>query len=151
MLNILVVCTANICRSPAAQLFLVNSLPKGRVAIDSAGTRALNGNFADKTVQELMIADGFSSISEHRSRPLSLADVSRYGLILCMERNHINHIQSLHPATVGKTRLLGHWSGQKEVDDPVGGPRDVYASSLSIMKTYSDQWAQKIIELDLLS
>ncbi len=151
MLNILVVCTANICRSPAARLFLTRSLTHDAVKVDSAGTMAINGNFADPTIQELMIAEGFTDIANHRSRPLSLADVSRCGLILCMETVHMHHVQRIHPATVGKTHLLGHWSGQKEVEDPIGGPRELYASSLSLMKTYSDQWAQKIIELDLLS
>lgn len=151
MLNILVVCTANVCRSPAAQLYLTHALPRVGVRVDSAGTMAINGNFADPTIQELMIAEGFTEITHHRSRPLSLADVSRYGLILCMEPMHMDHVQRIHPATMGKTRLLGHWSEQQAVDDPIGGPRDLYASSLSLMKTYSNQWAQKIIELDLLS
>lgn len=150
MLSILVVCTANICRSPAAEVFLTHFLSSNRPKIGSAGTHALSGNDVDKTIAELMQADGFSSITQHRSRPLSLADVSRCGLILCMERRHIEHIKDFQPTAVGKTFLLGHWSGQMEVDDPFGSTRDVYTSALLIIKNFSEQWAQRIMELDLL-
>jgi len=69
MFKILVVCTANICRSPAAQHFLLQSLKGKQVTVTSAGTLALDGNAADPTIQTLMLDErlmGSQSIDRAR-------------------------------------------------------------------------------------
>ena len=144
MFKILVVCTANICRSPAAQHFLLESLRGKQVKVESAGTLALDGNFADATIQSLMLERGFQDISQHRSRALMPSHLAQADLVLCMERDHMARVQRLNPLSVNKTRLFGHWENQAEVDDPVGRSEQTYARSLDDMQRLASQWVEKM-------
>jgi len=144
MFKILVVCTANICRSPAAQYFLLDSLKGKQVKVESVGTLALDGNFADSTIQSLMIDRGFEGITQHRSRALMPSHLTQSDLVLCMERDHMARVQRLNPLSMNKTRLLGHWENQTEVDDPVGRSEKTYARSLDQMQRLAAQWVEKM-------
>jgi len=144
MFKILVVCTANICRSPAAQHFLLESLQGKQVKVESVGTLAIDGNFADSTIQSLMIDRGFEEITQHRSRALMPSHLTQSDLVLCMERDHMARVQRLNPLSVNKTRLFGHWENQTEVDDPVGRSEKTYARSLDQMQRLAAQWVEKM-------
>jgi len=148
--NLLVVCTANVCRSPAAEIFLNDALAGKRVHVHSAGTLALDGNPADATVQTLMSERGYQTILKHRSRSLLPHLLSKADLVLCMEQDHVARLKSLSPALVGKTRLLGHWEGQTEVDDPIGRSRLTYERSLDQMERLARLWAEKIQQMGLV-
>ena len=151
MFRILVVCTANVCRSPATQEFLRSALQGYQAKIDSAGTLAVNGNPADPTIQSLMLDRGFPELSSHRSRTLLPSLLSDYDLLLCMERSHMDYVRRSSVLSVGKTMLLGHWDGGREVADPIGQSRDVYMGSLDEMEKFSSQWAQKIIDMGMVA
>jgi protein-tyrosine phosphatase len=144
MFKILVVCTANICRSPAAQYFLRRALEGKQVKVESAGTLALDGNAADPTIQALMLERGFEAITEHRSRALMPSHLTQYDLVLCMERDHMARVQKLNPLGMNRTRLFGHWENRAEVDDPVGRSRQTYIRSLDDMQRLTDQWVEKM-------
>mgnify|MGYP003586082476 CR=1 FL=1 len=145
MLRVLVVCTANICRSPASEWFLRLALGDRKVIVESAGVLATEGNHADLTIQQLMMERGIDGLSAHRSRCLLPSFVRKYQLILCMEKMHMLSIRRADPVAVGKTMLLGHWEGQKEVQDPVGESVDVYKNALLEIERFSQQWANKIV------
>ena len=150
MLNILVVCTANICRSPAAQVFLNDLLRGNEVRVESAGTLAIDGNIADPTIQQLMIERGYPEIEHHRSRALMPHHIFEYQLILCMERDHLDLIRKNYPVAVGKSMMLSHWENNTDVVDPFGRDQDEYIDSLNIMQTYTQQWATKIVNMGLV-
>ena len=149
MLNILVVCTANICRSPAAAAFLNRALTSERFNVDSAGTMAIDGNRADLIVQDMMAERGYPDLAQHRSSRLMLFHLKKYQLILCMENSHLINLHSTSPVSVGRSMLLGHWHGGREVQDPTGKSRDVYKDSLDEIQLLSSQWANKIIAMGL--
>lgn len=150
MFKILVVCTANICRSPAGQHFLRQQLAGKNVLIESAGTLAIDGNQADPTIRALMIERGFPDIESHRSRALMPSHLTQYDLVLCMERDHLSRVQKLSPFASNKTRLFGHWDGQSEVDDPVGRSEQTYSRSLDIMQRLSEQWVDKMLMMGMV-
>lgn len=147
MFKVLVVCTANICRSPAGEVFLAKALKGHSAQVDSAGTLAIDGHYAHPQIVEQMIARGFPEIEQHRSSALMPSKISQYGLILCMEAEHLNWILKVQPAATGKVKLLGHWDSQKGVTDPINGPKEGYTQALDLIETYSGQWANKIISL----
>jgi len=150
MFKILVVCTANICRSPAGQQFLRQRLAGRDVVIDSAGTLALDGNAADATIREMMIERGHPEIEAHRSRALMPSHLSQYDLVLCMERDHVERVQRLSPYASNKTRLFGQWEGQADVEDPIGRSSTTYARSLDIMDGMADQWVEKMLMMGMV-
>ena len=151
MLKVLVVCTANICRSPVAAALLTHLLQNRQIEVTSVGTRAIAGREIDSTMLSLMNARGFPGISAHRSRGMLPSHVAGADLILCMEWLHLDQIGREYSASVGRSMLLGHWDGKKEVVDPYGGPLDEYIVSLDIIQKYCQSWAKKMIAMGLVA
>ena len=133
MFRILVVCTANICRSPAAQQFLAKALADQQVEVYSAGTRAIDNHFAHPEIERQMLDRGYPNITQHRSSALMPSQLAKYGLILCMEQDHLDWIKRASPTSIGKTKLLGHWDGQAGVLDPINGPEEGYSQCLDLI------------------
>lgn len=150
MKRILVVCTANICRSPAAERVLANKLAGSGVTVESAGTQAIAGFSADATIQRLVEEKGFGSLLDHQSKPVMPALTARADLILCMEQRHVQQILAMDPVLVSKVKLYGHWDGQKDVDDPIGRSRETYERSVDEIVRLADVWYEKILKSGLL-
>jgi len=149
MFHILVVCTANICRSPAAEHILVESLKSLSVKVDSAGTSAQNHCDADSNMIKYMALRGYLNLSEHRSKMLLPSDLLKYDLILCMENRHIQEAEAMQSNAKGKVKLLGHWNGGEEIADPVGRSAIFYERAIDQMQLMAKQWTQKITLLGL--
>jgi len=148
--KILTVCTANICRSPVAQVML-QQLLNSNVVVHSAGTLAMNGNPADGMMQQIMKEKGFIGIEEHRSKPLLPSVINDYDLLLCMESEHLEMVQKMNPFATAKAKLLGQWSQRVEVQDPFGGPEYAYRESVEQIEFLTQQWAKKLIDLGMIS
>lgn len=147
MFNILVVCTANICRSPVAQVFLSQHLSGKQVQIQSAGTLAVDGNYADSTMQILMnteFPEMSPQLSNHFSRALMPSHLSNADLVLCMEQSHLDWVNKLQPIALGKTKLLTHWGSQEMISDPVGSSKQTYWHSFKKIESACELWSQKI-------
>lgn len=150
MLHILVVCTANICRSPAGQVFLQHDLQGKDVRVDSAGIMASVGYQADPIVRSMVAARGYGEgLENHRSRLLLSSYIPEYDLILCMERFHLDYLRNMSPATVGKSMLYGHWADNREVADPTGESESDYSRALDEIGKYSTLWADKLVEMGM--
>jgi len=92
-LHILVVCTANQCRSPLAAAALVAQAADRPHLIDvtSAGIQAVDGMPATPPTVDAARRVGLD-ISAHASRPLERAEVQEADLILGLERRHVQEI-----------------------------------------------------------
>lgn len=102
---ILVVCTANICRSPLAELLLAARLDLRRFEVASAGVRGWHDQPMDPAVQEQarrlgLEPDGF------RSRPLQREHVAVADLVLTATREHRGGVLDLDPTALRRTFTL---------------------------------------------
>lgn len=147
--SVLIVCTANICRSPAGQALLARHLANYSIGVESAGTRALDGNPVDPTMARLLDSSGITGLEQHRSRPIMPTMLGRHDLVLCMEDQHVQQVLDLYPAGRGKVRLLGHWSAQ-QIADPIGQADSVYARALEQLELCTGQWAKKLVDMGLI-
>jgi protein-tyrosine phosphatase len=91
MMHILVVCTANICRSPTGEGVLKHLIEEAGLAsdiiIDSAGTKAGSGTPPD--IRSRLLAEGKgSSLKGISSRPIVMRDYRDFDLILAMDAKH---------------------------------------------------------------
>ncbi|MBI2572148.1 MAG: hypothetical protein HYV63_34490 [Candidatus Schekmanbacteria bacterium] len=124
--NVLVICTANRCRSPLAHGILRASCGAG-IALRSAGVMAIPGLPPLLEVQELASANGID-VSDLRSTPLTSALVTWADHLLVMEGYHVAIVRDRFGAhAAARTRLLGSFHPDAalrgEIDDPVGiGP-----------------------------
>lgn len=103
-MKILVVCTGNICRSPAAEMMLRDRLP-ANVRVESAGTSALVGEGIDAQTLQLLEAQGITSRT-FSSRQLNVAMVQRADLVLTMTREHRSAVLRLDHRALRKTFTL---------------------------------------------
>ena len=105
--KILVVCTANICRSPAAQVLFERAWnnsparPSFDLSFSSAGTKDLAG-LPRCEVSETLAAHTFVGTS----LSLPIDQLSEYQLILTMERVHRGPVLSLDPLSRSKVFTL---------------------------------------------
>ena len=121
-MNLLFVCTGNICRSPIAEgLAPVKGSALGlTIHAKSAGTLGLQNRNADPKSVKVCKEIGVD-IVQHRSQGLSneLVDWATY--ILVMERRHARHVRQHFPNAGNKILELGSFGGMAEVPDPIGG------------------------------
>lgn len=100
--RVLVVCTGNICRSPAVERLLALGLGGTGTIVSSAGTRAVVGHpISAPMVPRLAaaggIADGFAA------RQLTAELVRGQDLVLTATRSHRSAVAELVPAAVRRT------------------------------------------------
>ena len=147
MLNsLLIVCTGNICRSPAAAYLFRQRLGKtpswaGQVA--SAGIDALVGQGADETVQAVMSAQGID-LSAHRATQLTLEHLRQADLVLVMEKHQRQAILDMDPTARGKTFLLGHWI-DAEIPDPYQRGEAAHRQAIELIVAASKPWIDKLL------
>lgn len=151
-LRVLLVCTANVCRSPLAEGMLRRRVRAaglaGRVRVQSAGTRTgRQGRRPDPRIVKLAADAGFS-LGGIRTRKLTLNMLHQSDYVLVMEYRHLDDVARLigaeadsdrnesdSTAVPEKVKLLGSFlplQGKEtvEIPDPYFGDRqgllDVY-------------------------
>jgi low molecular weight protein-tyrosine phosphatase len=107
LVNILVVCTANQCRSPMAAALLDRELTRCGVParVQSAGTNAVADIPATDDAIVVMKADGLD-ISTHRSRPVDTADLDRADVVVTMTRAQLRDLATRSPAAFPRVFTL---------------------------------------------
>ncbi|HDU3877260.1 TPA: protein tyrosine phosphatase [Klebsiella pneumoniae subsp. pneumoniae] len=139
--SVLVICTGNICRSPIAERLLQKLMPKKKIA--SAGVGALIGNSADPSA--IAVAEKYHlSLDGHVGKQLSSSMARQYDLILVMEKHHLEQVTHISPESRGKTMLLGHWMGGKEIPDPYRKSDEAFDLVYQLINQECRSWAEKM-------
>lgn len=154
MPNILIVCTANICRSPIAEVLLkqkiTDSALPGEWRVESAGTWARDGYAASKYGAELMRERGLD-LEGHRSRVVNEEMLAGADLILTMESGQKEALMAEFPAVASRIFMLSEMIGQRsEIRDPYGGPKVEYEETVEELLGYLEEGFEKIIRLATL-
>ena len=99
-LNILMVCSGNICRSPTAEAVLRAKLQRAGlsgVRVDSAGTHGYHISEApDPRAQAAAKRRGYD-LSRLRARPVHEADFTQFQWLLAMDRSHLAWLNKRFP------------------------------------------------------
>lgn len=132
--NVLMVCTGNICRSPMAAAILPANLPDGLqryVQVASAGTHAHNGLPAEPQAIAVMAARGVD-IRSHRSRRIDAALIDWADWAVVMETVHSDLIRRRWPTVGAIVVPISRYSATHpsvDIPDPYGGSTDDYRLS----------------------
>ena len=139
MVNIVMVCTGNICRSPMAERLLLHMLPAGlqdQAIVHSAGIYALHGHQAAEPAIEAMAQLGID-LSDHRARQLTREIEQQADILLGMEHQHLAFIKSLRRWGRSKAKLLGEFASRDEpmeIEDPYGQPLEAYQACIETLR-----------------
>lgn len=142
--EVMLVCTANICRSPMAEA-LWREAARGRrrqVWAASAGLEAEPGRPADPTCVALLAERGLD-LGDHRAQRFRADLAADCELILVMEPGHARRIQAGVPELAGRVQLLGRW-GAGPILDPYRGPREVYEECIDLLDHSIRAWLNRL-------
>lgn len=118
-LNILFVCTGNICRSAAADALASMYFRHAPIHVASAGIRGLVDHPIQPTVGRILLNAGIDS-SAFRSRRLTRAIAVGQDIIFCFEKKQRSSIASLAPSMVKHTYLLTDFANMCQYADVNG-------------------------------
>ncbi len=150
MAHILVICTANICRSPVAEAIIRDRLQTMGLddwTVSSAGTWAMVERAASHNSQVVMAQYGLD-ISDHMARMLDESDLREADLVLCMEEGHVEALMVEFPGQAHKVYLIAAMAGVPySIKDPYGGSLVDYQQMTAEMVGVIDKGMDRIIEL----
>ncbi|MEX1019471.1 MAG: hypothetical protein WDZ49_07425 [Litorilinea sp.] len=142
MPNVLLVCTANRCRSPMAMAILRQLLANDGPTpwqVESAGTWTRDGLPAMPHAQTVMAEIGLD-IRHHLSRAITGDIVTRQQLILVMESGHREALVMEFPDHADRIALLSAMAGPAfDIQDPVAGTLDDYRTTAQHLQSLLTQ------------
>lgn len=148
--EVLVICTANVCRSPVAAAMLRAEL-RARGAsrlcrVVSAGTDvATPGRGPDPRMRKLAAGSGLSLRGE-RALPLSAEMAARARLIVGMEQRHLEKVKDLSPGVENTVQLrrLGEWLDLAQAPVDISDP---YYSNMAAVEAAFEQISDSVRNL----
>ncbi len=128
-LNVLFVCSGNICRSPLAAALLekrLEALGIDDVFVESAGTMDLEGRGASRWSLEVG-ADNALDLSHHVSRQVNRSMLEDADIVVAMTKAHAEYIADILPGIRKKTISL-------DVPDPYGLQKETYEAAFAVIQ-----------------
>lgn len=152
MTGILFVCTGNMYRSPLAAAFFRARLEAGGIknwVVDSAGTWTQPGQ--PMPPETIRAAARFGiSVEGHITQLISADLLSRFDLVIVMERGHKEALDMEFPFASGKTNMLSQLADEMayDVPDPArsGQEIDILAADLQGIVERAHPGICKLIE-----
>ena len=149
-LNILFVCTANMCRSVMAEAIFKNLWPGDspyKVNVRSAGINTVPSSPPSRFTVAVMKKRGID-IRSHLSTPLTDELINKSDVIFVMERGHRDYLVKLYPGAQNKIWLLKEFSRGKEeeVFDPAGASEEFHQEKARELEKEIEKIVEKMGE-----
>lgn len=150
MATVLIICTANICRSPFAEAILRQRLQqagKDDWVVQSAGTWAEWERGPARYSIALAEQQGLD-ITDHRARMISEEIMEESDLVLCMTTHHAEALRAEFRRHRDKIYMLSEMVGRRfDVVDPYGQAMPAYDRMGQEVTRLIDEGLSRIIEL----
>ncbi len=106
LIEILIVCTANICRSPMAEALFRSRLTEHGVDCEVSSAGLLEGGHPSPPEVVMTMAEVGCDLEGHISRQVTSEDLLAADLTLTMERQHLRAVVVMEPETWRNTLTL---------------------------------------------
>lgn len=135
MVDIMFVCTGNICRSAMAEYLLNDKIVKRgyieKIRVCSAGVSAYTGDIPTDEAISVMKDEYNLDLATHRATNIEDSNVTHMDLIFAMTVRHKFFLISMYPQLKDKIFTLREYVGATEndmnIDDPYGYGKNVYS------------------------
>jgi protein-tyrosine phosphatase len=127
MVDVVFLCTGNLCRSPSAALLLEQQLAragKTGVAVQSAGTLGASFGPPERLVKEALALS--LDLSDHVPHQFDLGMIVNADLVIGMSREHVREVVVADRTSFTRTFTLreivrrGHEQGPRKQDESLG-------------------------------
>jgi len=134
MIKILIVCTANICRSPMGEAILQNLVEKDGleevIEISSGGILGIEGERASDFSIAVAKEKGLN-LESHRSQGVTSDVINASDLVLCMTIDQAEKLKYMYATCHNKIYTLREYLMEDElffysIDDPIGLSLEFY-------------------------
>ena len=154
-MNLLFVCSGNICRSPMAaeqmrHRISVDGIP-GWV-VDSAGTLGIENSPASHEAVEAMKAVGVD-LDAHRSQGIRLEHMQWADVVIGMTHAHMMELASMFPRDTTSRFVLRAFENGAEPDpdapdlaDPIGKPLRFYKKQVPVIERCTDHLIRYLVQ-----
>jgi protein-tyrosine-phosphatase len=128
MFNVLIVCTANVCRSPLGEAILKKIVEEENltslIKVQSCGIWGMDGQKPSELSEQVAMENNLD-ISQHRARSIRPEMVKPADLILCMTPDHKQELIHFFPSKKNKIFTLKEFSKkikatESAIADPIG-------------------------------
>lgn len=117
-MNISVVCVANHCRSPVAEVILKNNPNISKdINITSYGLNPLLSTDMDKRSLNFLRLNNYD-FKHHTPRKITKTNIKNSSLVLALDFNILHALNKLYPNYADKFKLLTFMSSKKQIIDP---------------------------------
>lgn len=150
MVNVLMVCLGNICRSPLAEGILKSKVDPSLVFIDSAGTGGWHiGELPDPRSIEVARTHQID-ITDQRCRKFTRSDFDNFDLIYVMDSSNLSDVLSLATGDEHRKKvklILNELARSEdwEVPDPYYGGEQGFENVFQLLDEACDQIANNVI------
>ena len=149
MVQVLLVCLGNICRSPTAEAVMRARARGTDFVIDSAGTGGWHrGNPPDARARAAGERRGYDFTGQ-AARQVSDADFARFDHILAMDTDNLAELARRCPAEHAHKLALFLSvlpDGPESVPDPYYGGPDGFEHVLDLVEAASDAWMDRLAD-----
>ena len=114
------------------------------LVVGSAGLAAVVGAPADPVTAAVAATQFRLDLADHVAQQFTLELGLAHDLLLVMEAHHRIKINRRWPQLSGRVMLLGHWTGEKGIDDPYRRSSEVHARVLSDIATAVSAWTKRL-------
>jgi protein-tyrosine phosphatase len=145
-LQVLLLCSGNICRSPIAAFLLQHELgpvETSLVSVSSAGLDALPQLPATKEMVDIAAGWGID-LSTHEARQATLDLLRQADIILTATPRHHSRVIQMEPKATRKTFLMGDSVGVESITDPYQLGAAAYQESAELIRRAMKGWAERI-------
>ena len=154
MINVLVVCLGNICRSPTAEAVLRARIQQKKldhlISVDSAGTASWHTGKSPDNRSQIAAARRGYDMSYLRARQIVPADFEKFDWILAADHQNLADILALKQSSASKGNAeislyldqLQPGSGL-EIPDPYYGGESGFEDVLDLCEQAADAWIKQ--------